>query len=313
MRRTTCFLLAISFLLLVSPVRSQTVEPIEFEVETYVEGLDSPVAFDFIGPEDLLVLERATGKVVRVTDRGVARVVLDLDVADDGTRGGLGLTLDPDFEANGAVYIFYSVADEAGGDWVENRLVRATFNGNRLVKPKTLLAFPRDPDQANDSDQNGGTLRFGPDGMLYGQVGSLGRGVSDARGEQNGAGGMVSGVGGIFRVQPNGDVPDDNPFADASDPGLHKWFAYGVRDGSGIAFDPVTGALWFTDQGPGMYDEVNYALPGMNSGWRRIVGPDKRDAAFDANDNTPADERDLLEIPGSEYADPAFSAAESSM
>ena len=122
---------------------------------------------------------------------------------------------------------------------------------------------------------------------------------------------MYSGVGGIFRIHPNGDVPDDNPFAGESAGDVDKWFAYGFRDGSGLAFDPVTEALWFTERGPGLYDEVNHALPGMNSGWPLIMGPDNRDVVFDANDNVPANKRDLVEIPGSEYADPVFAWAES--
>jgi hypothetical protein len=71
-----------------------------------------------------------------------------------------------------------------------------------------------------------------------------------------------------------------------------------VRNSFGLAFDPITGKLWDTENGPDRYDEINLVLPGFNSGWEQIMGPDALD---------PQGVGDLFVAPGSHYADPKFS------
>ena len=79
----------------------------------------------------------------------------------------------------------------------------------------------------------------------------------------------------IFRINDDGTAPSDNPFA--SQPNLAKYYAYGIRNGFGLAFDPLSGELWDTENGPNAYDEINLVRPGFNSGWERIMGPVSRD------------------------------------
>ena len=79
---------------------------------------------------------------------------------------------------------------------------------------------------------------------------------------------------------------------------MAKYYAYGVRNSFGLAFDPLTAELWDTENGPDRYDEINLVLPGFNSGWERIMGPVGRDAEGTG---------DLVQFPGSHYADPKFS------
>src|SRR5262249_26110200 len=76
-----------------------------------------------------------------------------------------------------------------------------------------------------------------------------------------------------------------------------RYFAYGVRNSFGLTIDPVTGSLWDTENGENDYDEVNLVLPGFNSGWEQIMGPDSRD---------PQGLADLFNMPGgaSAYSDP---------
>jgi hypothetical protein len=101
----------------------------------------------------------------------------------------------------------------------------------------------------------------------------------------------------ILRINDDGTIPPDNPFA-ASGGNLPKYYAYGIRNSFGFAFDPVTGNLWNTENGPADYDEVNLVLPGFNSGWEKIMGPDARD---------PQGVGDLVQFSGSHYSDPEFS------
>src|SRR4029077_15403636 len=79
-----------------------------------------------------------------------------------------------------------------------------------------------------------------------------------------------------------------------------RYFAYGIRNSFGLAFDPVTGQLWDTENGPTSYDEINLVSPGFNSGWNQIMGPDSR---------APLGTADLFNVPGgaSSYSDPEYS------
>ena len=105
-------------------------------------------------------------------------------------------------------------------------------------------------------------------------------------------------TGGVFRLNTDGTVPADNPFSGD----LSRWYAYGVRNSFGLAFDRVTGRLWNTENGTTAFDEVNQVVRGMNSGWNAIQGPDSRNAL-----NAPAD---LNMLPGALYQDPKFSFAQ---
>ncbi len=79
---------------------------------------------------------------------------------------------------------------------------------------------------------------------------------------------------------------------------LGSYYAYGIRNSFGIDFDPITGALWDTENGEIGYDEVNLIKPGFNSGWAQVMGPITRNNKTD---------NDLVSFPGSIYTDPIFS------
>jgi glucose/arabinose dehydrogenase len=79
---------------------------------------------------------------------------------------------------------------------------------------------------------------------------------------------------------------------------LSKYYAYGIRNSFGFDFDPLTGILWDTENGPTEYDEINIVIPGFNSGWNRVMGPIGREGITI---------QDLVQFQGSHYADPVFS------
>ena len=289
---------------------AQTLDDPRLRVEEWANaGITRPACIAFVGPGELLVVENNDGRVLRVKDGVVQNTALDLHVA---ALGGLGIVVDPDFGANGYVYLYYATTSGAeGGAWEESRVVRATFDGTNLTNvtaPIFTVAF--DPAQPNGADHDSGLLRFGPDGLLYGQVGDKRRAeLANLRIEHNTGSGASSGAGGIFRLNPDGSIPFDNPFFGETPAGVEPWFVYGFRNSLGMDFDPITGTLWFGENGPTVYDEINRASPGMNSGWVKLMGPDARDATYDENGNTAFDEADLVALPGSFYRDPAFSFA----
>jgi glucose/arabinose dehydrogenase len=295
---------------------AQTLTDPSLTVETVISGLTQPIAIEFLRPDDpnrFFVIERTSGQVELVENGVVTATVLDLPVSFNSSRGLLGIALHPDFANNGYVYLYYSLSS-TGSDtdtpaaWVDNRVERYTWNGSALVNPVLIVAFPRDPTQANGPIHNSGVILFGPDGKLYGVTGDLNRGsFTNPRIEQNTSSTAVAGVGGIFRLNPDGSIPPDNPFIIHSDPRIQRLWAYGIRNSFGMTFDALTAKLWLTENGPTVYDEINLVERGFNSGWLKLMGPDARNATYTENNNTAFNASDLVMLPNAYYADPIFS------
>ncbi len=250
---------------------------------------------------DFFVIEKNTG-FVRARIGGVNSIVLDLPVNTLSERGGLGIAVDPNFMTNGHVYIYYS-RDSSGSDsnldanWTDNRLSRFTFNGTTLSNETVLQTFPRDAAQNNGPNHNGGPVRIGPDGKIWGATGDLNRNRAEQNNPAQAANSALT--GGTYRFNLDGSIPVDNPFAGHANAAFHKWASYGNRNTFGMAFDPVTNDLWITENGPSSYDEINRVELGFNSGWNRVMGPISR-TAF-----TPGD---LVNLgAASTYSDPEFS------
>jgi len=217
----------------------------------------------FIGRGDILVLQKADGRVRRVID-GMLQPghVLDVAVDSASARGLLGIAVHPDFPVTPFVYLYYTESS-TGGDSTNsplaNRVYRYTWDGNALVSSTLILNLPVLP----GPNHNGGTMTFGPDGKLYIVIGDLNH---NGQLQNFSTGPEPDNTGVIFRINDDGSAPSDNPFF-VQGGNLAKYYAYGVRNSFGLAFDPLTGELWDTENGPTSYDEINLVLPGMNSGW----------------------------------------------
>jgi glucose/arabinose dehydrogenase len=280
-----------------APSAAQTLNDPALRVDPIAGGLAEPTGMVFIGSNDLLVIQKADGRVRRVIG-GVVQggQVLDLAVDSFSERGLLGIALHPGFPGVPFVYLYYTASGTSGDTTmgsptpVANRVSRYTWNGSALVSPALIVNLPVTPGPNHD----GGILRFGPDGKLYIVIGELNRSGQ----LQNISGGAPpDDTGVILRLNDDGTVPPDNPFA-ALGGNLAKYYAYGIRNSFGMAFDPLTNKLWMTENGPNLYDEINLVEPGFNSGWNQLMGPDVRDPQGIGN---------LVQFPGSHYADPKFS------
>src|SRR5919205_619271 len=264
------------------------------KVETLVTGLSSPTSMAFIDNNNILVLEK--GGQVRLVLNGIlqGRPVLQVPVDTESERGLLGIAImngtTSGNAANNNKFVFLYYTESKDGQ-LRNRVYRYNWDeqNQNLVNPTLILDLPAFPGPNHD----GGKLVIGPDHYLYTVIGDL-----NHRGKlQNIKDGPdPDDTSVIFRVNPNdGSAAKDNPFISNNvTTAMHKYYAYGVRNSFGITFDPITGNLWQTENGPDVYDEINVVKPGFNSGWlSRNTGVNIAD--------------ELVNYSGSHYADPVFS------
>lgn len=297
-REAILAVIAFSFVGFASGALAQGVDDSDLVVEPYLSGLSQPTGLRFSGPGEGFLIEKGTGEVKRFGAGGVS-TVLNLNVQSDNERGLLGIALDPQFASNGHIYLYFSATQAAGdsqssSNWAGNRLVQYQWNGSSLVDTGASRTFGAPAaGQSSGPNHNAGPLVFGPDGMIYGTTGDMNRDAA----EQNNRStpNTTAGVGGIYRLNTDLNVPAGNPFTGS----FAQWYAYGVRNSFGVAFDPRTGRLWDTENGPESYDEINLVASGFNSGWDAIMGPDSRNSQ-----NAPGD---LVVLAGSAYSDPEFS------
>ena len=267
------------------------IEDKNLKVEIVAEGLNSPSSMEFLGTNDILVSEKNNGTVKRIVDGEIQQPLLDVKVANEHERGLLGLAV----AKNGTmtyVFVYYTESSgEDGDDYCPdinhcnegnepkgNRLYRYELEGDKLVNPRLMLDLPASP----GSDHLGGFVVIGPDSNVYVVTGdgnscTDGSCFDDFEGsvlnsqtanQQDGQG--ASGRGGILRITQNGAVVEPGILG-KEDP-LSKYYAYGIRNSFGMDFDPVTGTLWDSENGPAFGDEINLVEPGFNSGWLKLQG-----------------------------------------
>jgi glucose/arabinose dehydrogenase/plastocyanin len=275
-------------------------------VEKVTDGLRSPTSMAFLGPNDILVTEKNTGTVVEIRDGKIQpNPVLDVDVASATERGLLGIALSA--QSEGRIYVFIYYTESGGGkdgddytanvDPAGNRLYRYEYVNGELVNPVRLLDLPATP-QNLKGEHIGGKVLIGPDNNVYLGIGEVGAHRTEAQNVNGGP--AADGTGGILRITQDGHVvPGGNMLG--GDLPLSIYYAVGIRNSFGMDFDPITGNLWDTENGPALADEINMVKQGFNSGWAQIQGYAKDNVL-----NNDASEKDLVTLGNSQYGDPKF-------
>ena len=239
------------------------------EFEQPVEIGEYPVGPTRGAGPGLFVAERE-GRVLLLHPDGAESVEL-LDISDRVSLAGneeglLSVALDPVFEENGRLWLYYSVQGEPR----RTRLSRFTMNLDdpRRVRPRSEFVV-MEVEQPY-SNHNGGAIRFGPDGMLY-----LGLGDGGLEREAQNLGTLL---GSVIRIDVRESsevspyaVPRDNPFVDVRGAQPEIW-AYGFRNPWRMSFDPETGVLWAGDVGRADLEEIDRVEAGGNYGWNRFEG-----------------------------------------
>jgi len=218
-----------------------------------ITGLDSPVAMAF-APDGRVFITERIGRVRVMRDgRLDEEPFATVDVPSMRgyhETGLLGIAISSDFEALPYVYVYHTYSRDGG---LANRVVRFRADGDARPEPEVIIdAIP------GGRIHNGGILVFGPNDRLFISTGETG----NARLAQD----IESTAGKILRVNADGSIPSDNPF-----PGSPV-YSYGHRNVFGMAFQPVTNALFITENGPRDNDEINIVRAGGNYGWPVVSG-----------------------------------------
>lgn len=280
-----------------------------------VTGLHWPSNMVFLGDNDILVLENKVGKVHRIINGSLSpQPLIDVNVANYSDRCMCGIEVTRNSSTDDTYVFLYfteSVSQEAEdqgskSDTLGNRLYRYELVNNRLINPILLLDLPSEP----GAWHNGGLLKIGPDGNIYVTVGDIGAtAITGPRTKtQNYPNGTEpDGRAGILRITQDGKVV--RPAILEEDYPLSLYYAYGIRSSYGMDFDPITGKLWDTENGPSFGDEINLVEPGFNSGWDKVQGVWKvhTNSSGDYAQEIAANDMGLVEFDGKgEYSAPEF-------
>jgi glucose/arabinose dehydrogenase len=241
------------------------INDVNLKAEVVFEGLESPTSIAFLGPNDILVLEKDKGTVQRIVNSNIlAEPLLEVNVANDGNRGMLGIAVSKGEEFNSTNVFLYFTESPIGEFPIGNRVYKYELVNNKLVNPQVLLNLPALPGPSH----NGGATMIGPDNNIYTIIGDVGGHRNQAQNQESG--GEPDGTSGILRITQHGMPLTNSPLGDRVP--LNLYYSYGTRNSFGFDFDPITGKLWNTENGKDFGDEINLVEPGFNSGWNKVQG-----------------------------------------
>lgn len=256
-------------------------------------NLNEPMELDILPNEDVLFIERRGGIKLHKKGAPEAKLVTTFPVFSELEDGLLGLAIDPEYEKNHWIYLYYSPV----GKEAIQRLSRFIFVGDSLdrASEKIMLTVPT---QREECCHSAGSVEFGPDRLLYVSVGdntsprATGFGPMDERPGRSAWDAQKSSSntndlrGKILRIRPEDDgtysIPEGNLFKDPAQ-GKPEIYVMGVRNPFRISIDQKTGFLYWGDVGPDAgkdsvgfgsrgYDEVNQARKAGNHGWPYFIG-----------------------------------------
>ena len=237
-------------------------------VTTAIASFVEPWAMAFLPDGTQALITERKGVLKLWTVGGGAVDVAGVPKVDYGGQGGLGdVVLHPRFAENGFVYLSYAEAGEGdtrGAAVARGKLVVAADGSARLTGIRTIW---RQSAKVEGRGHYGHRIAFAPDGHLFLSSGE--------RQQFDPAQDMAANLGKILRLNDDGSVPKDNPFADKGGVTAQIW-SLGHRNPLGLAFD-AAGQLWEIEMGPKGGDELNRIEPGKNYGYPIVSNGDHYD------------------------------------
>jgi len=223
---------------------------------TVTTSLGNSWDLEFFPNGDPLITYK-NGNLIRYKNGSVHLVGSINDVLDTQAAGLMGLAMDPDFEQNNYVYVYYTYEfddREIKGypKAIKSRISRFKLEDEQLQNEKVLLG-----EIPSHNQHAGGRLEFGLDGKLFATVGEGGAALNPPSESQN----ISKLQGKILRLNKNGSIPEDNPFDE------NFVYSSGHRNPQGLGWHPETGQLYASEHGPWRNDEINKIEAGGNYGW----------------------------------------------
>ncbi|WKN41715.1 PQQ-dependent sugar dehydrogenase [Tunicatimonas pelagia] len=280
--------------------------------ETVMDGFDRPWSMALLSEEEAIIAEK-DGDLLKVNTTTKRRqkisglpddvgreILIDTTMHQPGVfpssthgqhhsfnAGWFQVLLDPDFAENSYIYLSYAAENEERAS--TTKVIRGRLSGTQLTDVETLfLAEP----YSHGLFHYGGGMIFGSDGKLYITIGErnfyehlnpvppLSQDITDKRGK-------------IIRINPDGSIPEDNPeFGPNAIPGL---YATGIRASQGLAINPATEKIWFSEHGTIQGDELNILTAGANYGW-----PHRTTGSYRTENYSPPI------IPGTDFTNPVY-------
>ncbi|MBI2671283.1 PQQ-dependent sugar dehydrogenase [Candidatus Woesearchaeota archaeon] len=237
MKRIICFALLGVFLLVVGCSR-QTIEKTYYS-EILLDNLDVPWSIDFLPNNDVIFTERNGEINLYNFDTNKLTKIGRIEVNQESEAGLLGIAVDPEFNKNNFIYIYYT---HKNGNRVSRFVLKEQIQDEKIL----LDNIP------NARFHDGGRIKFGPDNKLYITTGDA---TTSPSAQDTG-----SLAGKILRMNKDGSIPNDNPFN-------NYVYSYGHRNPQGIAWHPLTNKLYSSEHGQSRNDEINLILKGANYGW----------------------------------------------
>ena len=237
----------------------------QFQNERMLSGLVEPIDLAELPDGRLLIIQK--GGEIKITDPQSADPTVStyLNITDISTGGERDLTsivLDPDFANNNYFYVYYS--NESASRF---RIARFTHNGDSASLNSEFTVWEDNEDYSSNAHYGGG-LAFGPDGKLY---------LTTAEEfDRDQATDLTRAGGKIIRVNKDGTIPTDNPFADGPGGNLDEIWAYGLRNPWRVFFDLPSERLFINEVGGNdpatAQEDIHIGEAGANYGWPLYEG-----------------------------------------
>ncbi|MEO1964701.1 PQQ-dependent sugar dehydrogenase [Hyphomonas sp.] len=241
-----------------APVAPDVSSDVNVTLTPVVEA-EFPWGLAFLPNGDLLFTEKDGGLNYVAGGEGEATQVTGLPPAlTEGQGGYFGITLDPDFDSNRLIYVAYAEGTDTDNG---TAVIRARLSDDHTSLEDVAEIFRAD--SRDTAYHFGGRLQFANDGTLFVSLGEGFKYMKDAQDPHITHGSLV-------RINSDGTIPADNPFADGVD-GKPEVYSYGHRNIQGLYYDTSEGTLYETEHGPKGGDEFNIIKPGANYGWPVIT------------------------------------------
>lgn len=229
-------------------------DAVRIKVDVAATGLEYPWAIEVL-PDGAYIVTERPGRLRIVRDGKLSDPIEGVpDVVERGQGGLLDIALSPDFANDRMLYLTASVPH---GDGTGTGVIKARLSQDErsLTDVQTIFKMKKG---GPTNRHYGSRIAFGGDGMLYFTIGD--------RGQKNRGQDFMDHAAAIMRINTDGSVPPDNPFADGTR-ALPEIFSKGHRNAQGMVFDPLTAGLLTAEHGDRGGDEINFAKAGLNYGW----------------------------------------------